>query len=150
MLPLRVAGDGTTFMPHITALAGLVPWALSGDQADVAVALAARFVVGADRQQARVFALRAGVGLQGDRGEAGDLASHCSSWEEHRVAARLLGGRERMQRANSGQDTGNISLAALSFIVHEPSGIIEWQSERSLPRAVGGCSGASRARCGSG
>jgi len=28
-------------------------------------------------------------------------------------------------RENSSQDTGYISLAALSFIVHEPSGIIE-------------------------
>jgi hypothetical protein len=31
----------------------------------------------------------------------------------------------------SGHVTGSISAAAFSFIVHEPSGIIEWQSDRS-------------------
>ncbi len=34
--------------------------------------------------------------------------------------------------ANSGQVTGIISLVALSFIVHEPSGIIVRSSARSL------------------
>jgi hypothetical protein len=33
---------------------------------------------------------------------------------------------------NSGHVTGNISLVALSFIVHEPREIIEWQRERSF------------------
>ncbi len=33
--------------------------------------------------------------------------------------------------ANSGQVTGSISEVALSFIVHDPSGIIELASERS-------------------
>jgi hypothetical protein len=36
-----------------------------------------------------------------------------------------------VQPPNSGQVTGIISLVALSFIVQEPSGIIEWVSERS-------------------
>jgi hypothetical protein len=35
-------------------------------------------------------------------------------------------------RPNSGQVTGNISLVALSFMVQEPSGIIDWQSVRSF------------------
>ncbi len=35
-------------------------------------------------------------------------------------------------RENSGQLTGNISLAALSFMVHEPSGIIETSRPMSL------------------
>jgi hypothetical protein len=34
--------------------------------------------------------------------------------------------------ANSGHATGIISLVALSFIVHEPSGIIERSSATSL------------------
>ncbi len=34
---------------------------------------------------------------------------------------------------NSGQVTGSISLTALSFIVHEPSGIMACASERSRP-----------------
>jgi hypothetical protein len=33
---------------------------------------------------------------------------------------------------NSGQVTGSISLVAFSFIVHDPSGIIEKVSERSF------------------
>jgi hypothetical protein len=41
-------------------------------------------------------------------------------------------GANGCSRPNSGQVTGNISLVALSFIVHEPSEIIEWQSERSF------------------
>ena len=45
-----------------------------GDQADVALRVAARRVPGADREQAGVFALRAGVGLQADAGVAGRLA----------------------------------------------------------------------------
>ena len=34
--------------------------------------------------------------------------------------------------ANSGQVTGSISVVALSFIVHEPSGIIARSSATSL------------------
>ena len=44
------------------------------DQADVAVALAARFVVAPDGHHAGVFALAAGVGLQADAGVTGGLA----------------------------------------------------------------------------
>ena len=33
--------------------------------------------------------------------------------------------------ANSGQVIGSISAVPLSFIVHEPSGIIDWHSDRS-------------------
>ena len=45
----------------------------SGNEADVAVRLAARCVITANGEQAGVFALRAGVRLQRNRGEAGDL-----------------------------------------------------------------------------
>jgi hypothetical protein len=34
--------------------------------------------------------------------------------------------------ANSGHVSGKSSAAALSFIVHEPKGIIEWVRDRSL------------------
>ena len=54
----------TTFIPAITALAGLVPWADMRDQADGPVVVAAGAVIGADHQQAGVLALRARVGLQ--------------------------------------------------------------------------------------
>ena len=89
----------TTRMPAITALAGLVPWADDGDQADVAVRLAAARVAGADRQQAGVLALRAGVGLQRHRGVAGDLApaSASSSSNSCCVARGLVARREGVE-----------------------------------------------------
>jgi hypothetical protein len=61
------------------------------------------------------------------------LASQVSrSRKSLAVAAGLLGGANGCSLPNSGHETGNISLVALSFIVHEPSEIIEWQSERSF------------------
>src|SRR5215475_10999904 len=50
----------TTFIPAICADAGLVPWADDG--------------IGADDEQAGIFALCAGIWLQRDRIIAGDLA----------------------------------------------------------------------------
>jgi hypothetical protein len=44
----------------------------------------------------------------------------------------LLDGRRTVHAGDLGHEMGNISLVALSFIVHEPSEIIEWQSERSF------------------
>ncbi len=46
------------------------------DQADVALALAARCVIAADDQKACIFALRSGIGLQRHRSEAGDPLQH--------------------------------------------------------------------------
>ena len=45
--------------------------------------------------------------------------------EDLLIAGRLLHRHERMQLENSGQVIGSISDAAFSFIVHEPSGIID-------------------------
>ena len=44
-----------------------------GDQADVAVGVAAGFVISADGEQAGIFTLRAGIGLERDGGKTGDL-----------------------------------------------------------------------------
>ncbi len=67
------------------------------DQADVAVALALRRMVGTDGQQARVFALRSGVGLQADAGIARGLAEPGPQLlVELAVALQLVGGCERM------------------------------------------------------
>ena len=57
----------------MAALAGLVPWALVGIRQMLRPGLAPGLVVGADRQEPGVFALGAGVGLERDGGEAGDL-----------------------------------------------------------------------------
>ena len=71
-----------------------------GDQADVAMRLAARGVIAADRQQPGIFALRAGIRLQRDRVIAGDVAQPLLEPREQRVIARgLLARRERMQVA---------------------------------------------------
>ena len=75
-----------------------------GDQADVAVPLAARCVVGADRQQAGILALRAGVRLQRDRGKAGDrLKPVGQARDQLGVALGLVGRRERMDVGEAGQ-----------------------------------------------
>ncbi len=104
------------------------------DQADLAMRLAARAVIGADREQARVLALRARVRLQADRVVAGALDQHLLELLDQLLVA---GRTARPARygwicANSGQVTGIISAVALSFIVHEPSGIIVRSSARSL------------------
>ena len=65
------------------------------DQADVAPALATRRVVGADHQQAGVFALRAGVRLQADAGVTGGLAEPVAQLRvELVVTGELLARRE--------------------------------------------------------
>ena len=133
MLPFSSQATTTTSMPAMTALAGLVPWAETGNQADVAVVVAACVVIGADGEQAGIFALRAGIGLQRDGGKAGDLGQPPLQPGKE-LAVALRSGRRAQRggvRPNSGQVTGIISVVALSFMVHEPSGIIEWVSDRS-------------------
>ncbi len=67
------------------------------DQADIALAFAAGRVVAADGQKARIFALAAGVGLQRNRIEAGDLHQHgLELLEQLLIALRLLQRRKRM------------------------------------------------------
>jgi hypothetical protein len=103
------------------------------DEAHVAPALAAGLVVRAHDQEAGVLALGARVGLERDRGEAGDLGEPgLEVPEEPAVAAGLLLGAKGWSLENSGQETGKSSLAAFSFIVHEPREIIDWQSVRSF------------------
>ncbi|MDZ7652644.1 MAG: hypothetical protein U5L03_08925 [Burkholderiaceae bacterium] len=74
-------------MPHITALAGLVPCADCGIRQTLRLRLSARAVVGADREQAGVLALRAGVGLQAHGVVPGDLASQLLRAREHLAVA---------------------------------------------------------------
>ena len=68
------------------------------DEADPTMALAARLVVGVDREQARELALRAGVGLEGDGVVAGDLAQpRRQVVDEGADALGLLRRRERVE-----------------------------------------------------
>ena len=68
-----VARDGDDFHAGHDGAGGIRAVRGSGDQADVAVRLAARFVIRADDEQAGVFALRTGVRLQRNAREAGDF-----------------------------------------------------------------------------
>ena len=70
------------------------------NQADLAVRLAARGVIAADREQAGIFALRAGIRLQRDRLIACDVAQPFFKPREQRlIAGRLFERYERMQAA---------------------------------------------------
>ena len=104
------------------------------DQHDVAVRVAAVAVVGADHHQPGELALRAGVRLQRDRREAGDLAERRFELAEDLLVALPPARPARTDAAcaNSGQVIGSISDAAFSFIVHEPSGIIDVSRPMSL------------------
>ena len=118
----------------MTALAGLVPCADAGMSTTSRCPSPRSLVIGADHQQAGELALRARVRLQRHRRKAGDLAQR-----RFELAADLPVACASGRPARTGASartlpsvTGYISLAALSFIVHEPSGIIEVSSPMSL------------------
>ena len=82
-------------------------------------------MVAADRQQPGELALAAGVRLQRDGVVAGDLGEPALELpDELEVALDVGAGANGWMSANSGQVTAAISVAALSFIVHDPSGIM--------------------------
>ena len=97
MLPFASHATATTFIPAMTALAGFVPCAEVGNQTDIAMRFAARFVIRADDEQPGVFALRTGIGLQRNAREAGDFREPVFQLlKKNLIAARLLQRRERM------------------------------------------------------
>ena len=104
------------------------------NQHDVALRVAAVAVIGANHHQAGELALRAGVRLQRHGGEAGDLA-RAPLRARGRSAdspAACSTGANGCSCENSGQVIGSISDAAFSFIVQEPSGIIDVSRPMSL------------------
>ena len=105
------------------------------DQADVALGLAARGVPAADGQQAGELPLGAGVGLDADRVVPGQLDEQGLEVGDQlaRTRATARAGAKGWIEAKPGQLIGSISVVALSFIVHEPSGIIERSSATSYP-----------------
>ncbi|KGS64740.1 hypothetical protein X979_6101 [Burkholderia pseudomallei MSHR7527] len=77
------------------------------NQADIAVAFAARFVIRMDDEQARVLALRAGVRLQRHGRVARCRDEHLLELVDHlAIADGLLGGRERVDPAEFGPRDG--------------------------------------------
>ena len=86
-----------TFMPAMTALAGLVPWADCGIRQSSG-ALPPRMVLRSDHEQSGVLALRSRVRLERHRVEPGDLGQLLLELpEEQLVARRLVARREGMQ-----------------------------------------------------
>ena len=138
MLPLRVGLHDDDLHARHHRARRIRPVRRLRDEADVAMRFAARLVIAANHEQPGVLALRAGVRLQRHAGEAGDLRQRRS---RARRTARDSPPPARAARTdgaspNSGQVTGIISAVAFSFIVHEPSGIIECVSERSRDSSV--------------
>jgi hypothetical protein len=67
------------------------------DQADIPLPFAARLVIGANGQQAGIFPLRAGIGLQRHAGKAGYRLQEFTQPEDKLAEAHgLVVGRERM------------------------------------------------------
>ena len=89
---LRVAGHGDDVQSGHGGAGRVGAVGGSGNEADVAGGLAARFLVFADNEQAGVFALRAGVGLERNAGKTADLAPAtprvAGKWPASRASAR--------------------------------------------------------------
>ena len=103
-----LVGDGDDLEAGAHGGGGVGAVGAIGDQADVAVALADGAEVLADDDEAGVFARGAGVGLQRDGGEAGDLGEPGLEIAEHLlVALGLLGGGEGMDLAELGPGDGD-------------------------------------------
>ena len=99
-VPLCVARDGDDFHAGHHGAGGVRAVRAVRDEADVAVRLAVRREILGNDQQARVFALRAGVGLERDAREAGDFPEPLLKLlEQFLVAEGLLERRERMDFA---------------------------------------------------
>ncbi len=98
ILPSSRQRTTTTLMPAIAALAGLVPCAEDGIRQTVRWPSPRDAVIGADGEQSGIFALAAGIGLQADGVEAGDLRQPAFQFADHgAIACRMAGRREGMQ-----------------------------------------------------
>ena len=92
-----ITGDGDDFQPGDHRAGGVGAVGAGGDQADGAVMIATRFVIGADNEQTRILARAPGVRLQRDGSEAGDFAQPVFELLEHLlISAGLIPGGERM------------------------------------------------------
>ena len=117
----------------MTALAGLVPWAEAG------ISTTSRSRSPRARWNARIASSPANSPCApelGCRETASKPVTAHSSVSSSATTARYPpaceAGAKGCTSPNSGQVTGSISAAALSFIVHEPRGIIDVSRPTSL------------------
>ena len=100
---LGIAGDGHDGEAAHRGAGRVGAVGTGRNQTDVAVALAARLVVGADDEQAGVFTLGSGIGLKGNAGKTGDVGQPgLKIFEKLGVAAGLFGRREGVEFAEFG------------------------------------------------
>ena len=125
-LPSLSQATTTTRMPAMTALAALVPCALDGMRQTSRSIVTVGPVVRPDGEQAGELALGTGVGLHAHRVVPGHLGQPALELRRPAPCTRpsASAGANGCMLANSGQVTGSISVVALSFIVHDPSGIM--------------------------
>ena len=149
--PFPAAATTTTSIPAICAEAGLVPCAETGIRQISRSRSPRAPVIGGDGQKARIFALRAGIGLHRHRVIARDLAQ--PRREGPRSSRRNPRPGRRARRGwialNSGQVIGIISTEALSFIVQDPpAGSSPGPAPGHGPKGAA-CNASSRFRRGS-
>ena len=94
---LRIAPGDHDLHPHHLRARGIRAVGRRGDQAHIALALAAGLLPGLDHEQAGIFPLAAGVGLEADAGVARGLGEPFAELPlEHCIALALVGGGEGM------------------------------------------------------
>ncbi len=132
-LPSASHPTTTTCMPAITALAGFVPWALDGmrhtSRCDSPrAAWYARMTINpANSPCAPEFGCSETPAKPVTSARSVHNASSIA-----RVPSAWSGGQNGCKSLNSGHVMGVNSVAALSFMVHEPSGIIPCIKDKSL------------------
>ena len=126
MLPRSSHATATTWQPAITALAGFVPCAETG------MRHTSRCAWPRDSWYARMTSnpvcspAAPEFGWSDTAGRPVISASHfCSPANSSAYPSACSGGTNGCRFARSGHEIGSIKTVPLSFIVHEPSGIID-------------------------
>src|SRR5215212_1298326 len=103
-----IAGDCDDLQTGHDRGSGIGAVSRNGNEADVAMRLAARLMVAADSEQARIFTLAAGIGLKRYGIEAGDLGQHrLELLEELLISLRLLERGKGMDHGEVAPGDGN-------------------------------------------
>ena len=132
-LPCASQATATTDSPAMAALAGLVPCAEVGIRQTSAVRLAAAACQARMASRPAYSPCEPAFGCNEIAAKPVIAFSHSPRPRNQRlVAHRLRAAAQGWRSPKPGQVTGIISAVAFSFIVQEPSGIIEFASAMSL------------------